>query len=153
MIYTSEEKQRMELLLSAFAPYWEDHPYYDIVYSQKAGYLCVITEEDADNTYFRIKSFEDMLRMFVDDYLSDAQAQVRDPLYMDYSMVREALYPILSNLGPESDFCLDFMEERFIQWQWQLQRHHELYQKDTEELKKLLEKHPDLFEKFFSKLS
>jgi len=39
MNYTAEERQRIELTLATFAPYIESSPYYDIVYSEAAGYL------------------------------------------------------------------------------------------------------------------
>lgn len=52
MIYTQEEKAKMDALLEAFQSYVDDHDHYDVVYSKKAGYLRVITGANCDEIYF-----------------------------------------------------------------------------------------------------
>ena len=73
MIYTQEEKAKMDALLNAFRSYVDRKEHYDVVYSEKAGYLRVITGAGCDTIYFPISSFAEMLRMFTDDFLSDEE--------------------------------------------------------------------------------
>ena len=86
MIYSQEEKAKMDTLLQAFRSYIDQNPHYDVLYSKKAGYLRVITGENCDAIYFPITGFADMMRMFTDDFLSDEESRVGHSLKRDYDM-------------------------------------------------------------------
>ena len=113
MVYTPEEKARMDVLLHAFQHYVDAHTYYDILYSHKAGFLRVCVGESADQIYFPISGFDDMLRMFVADFLQDEENRMENFLLLDYDHVRTLLTPILEKLGDDRTYVLAFMEEEF----------------------------------------
>ncbi|MBQ1169282.1 MAG: hypothetical protein IIX49_00460 [Oscillospiraceae bacterium] len=113
MIYTQEEKAKMDALLNAFRSYVDRKEHYDVVYSEKAGYLRVITGAGCDTIYFPISSFAEMLRMFTDDFLSDEECRVGHSLKRDYDYVRCLMMPRLDILGPfQAEACI-IMEETF----------------------------------------
>lgn len=113
MVYPLEEKKRMDALLRAFHPYVAAHEHYDILYSEKAGYLRVITEEGCEEIFFRIKDFDDMLRMFVSDHLQDEENRTGSNLLTDYDRVRNLLTPSLLTLGGDTEYALQRMERQF----------------------------------------
>ena len=88
MMYTQEEKAKMDTLLQAFRSYVDQREDYDILWSAKAGWLRVITGSNVDHIYFPITGFADMLRMFTDDFLADEEARVGHYLKRDYDHVR-----------------------------------------------------------------
>ena len=65
MVYTPEEKKRMDALVKVFEGFIADSNEIDVVYSGKKGYVRLIVEESADSVYFPIKDFDDMLNMFM----------------------------------------------------------------------------------------
>jgi len=113
MVCSQQEKQKMDTLLEAFREYVDNNAYYDIVYSKKAGFLRVCVGEGADQIYFPITGFEDMLRMFIDDFLLDEEHRTGHYLRRDYDHVRTLLTPILDKLGGNQVHALDIMEQRF----------------------------------------
>ena len=92
MIYTQEEKAKMDALLNAFRSYVDRQEHYDVVYSERAGYLRVITGAGCDTIYFPISSFAEMLRMFTDDFLSDEEYRVGHSLKRDYDLCPQSAY-------------------------------------------------------------
>ena len=76
MIYSPEEKARMDTLLQVFRDYVNSVEQYDIVYSEKAGFIRICVGEGADQIYFSITGFDHMLRMFIDDFLMDEEENV-----------------------------------------------------------------------------
>lgn len=113
MVYSVQEKQKMDILLEAFRDYVDAQESYDILYSEKAGFLRVCVGEGADEIYFIITGFEDMLRMFIDDFLLDEEQRVDHYLRRDYDHVRTLLTPILEKLGDDTPYAISFMEQQF----------------------------------------
>ncbi len=113
MIYTQEEKEKMDALLQAFQSYIDQHEHYDVLYSKKAGYLRVITGEDCDTIYFPITGFADMMRMFTDDFLSDEEGHAGHYLKRDYDHVRSLMAPRLDALGDFRDEAYGIMDITF----------------------------------------
>ena len=113
MVYTEQEKERMDLLLEAFREYVDHNPDFDIVYSAKAGFLRICVGEGADRIYFPIPDFQDMLSMFIEDFLQDEEVRVGHYLRRDYGHVRNLLTPILQNLGNDRDYALALLEQAF----------------------------------------
>ena len=72
MVYTPEEKRKMENVLQAFAQYTASSPDFDMVYSEKVGYVRMITAECADAIYFVMEDFESLVDMFCMDIVADA---------------------------------------------------------------------------------
>ena len=45
MIYTTEQKKKLDAILKAFENYIDDQNYFDIVYSKKIGYVWIVVDE------------------------------------------------------------------------------------------------------------
>ena len=112
MIYTPEEKGRIDRLLEAFRSYIDGQDYYDVVFSPKAGFLRVIVEGEI---FFPLADFDDLLRMFIDDFLQDEESRVNHFLLRDFDHVRTLLMPHLNMLGEDREYTLQFMERKFDQ--------------------------------------
>jgi len=112
MIYTQEEKEKMDAVLLAFQSYVDGREDYDVIYSQKAGYLRVLTGESCDAVYFPITGFADMVKMFTDDFLAEENpsGHYRE---QDYDRVRSMLAPRLDALGDHRQEAYGILEETF----------------------------------------
>jgi len=113
MIYSQEEKAKMDALLRAFQTYIHQQEHYDVLYSEKAGYLRVIVGKNCDEIYFPITGFADMMRMFTDDFLSDEEKRAGHYLKRDYDHVRSLMAPRLDTLGSHRGEAQDIMEKTF----------------------------------------
>lgn len=60
MVYSVEEKNRINVLLSVFGDYIKGHSAFDIVYSEKIGYFKINIIE-LDMPLIEIGSYESML--------------------------------------------------------------------------------------------
>ena len=113
MIYTQEEKVKMDVLLQAFQSYVNDREDYDVLYSEKAGYLRVLTGESCDAIYFPITGFADMVQMFTNDCISDEEMRTDHCPNQDYDRIRRVLLPRLDTLGNCREEAYAIMEEAF----------------------------------------
>lgn len=113
MVYSPEEKGLMDDLLVAFEQHTRDDDYYDILYSPKIGFVKLILEED-DPYYFRIKDFDDLLDMFIYDYILVEESEAKTYLGTDYDHLRQQLVPILSTLD-NKEHCLARLEHSIEQ--------------------------------------
>jgi hypothetical protein len=78
MVYTQNEKDRMARLLEAFSDYIAESREMDVAYSEKTGYVRLVTDEYADPVFFELKDSEDLLDMLFYDILCDMVAQALD---------------------------------------------------------------------------
>lgn len=94
MVYTQEEKKKMDNALQAFAEYTAASTEFDIAYSDKSGYVRLIIDEGADAVFFLINDFEDLVDMFCMEIVSDEIKRKTDinPLLdnrdVDYDAIR-----------------------------------------------------------------
>ena len=142
MKYTQEEKAKMDLVLEAFRSYIDGLDGYDVVYSQKAGYLRLIVDDTNDHIYFPIEGFEDMLRMLVDDHLHDEEVRVEHFLKLDYDRVRGLLIPRLDALGEYREEAYAVMEKTMDDCRQRSECFHQLdlqEEREPEELRKHLQ--------------
>ena len=138
MKYTQEEKAKMDLVLEAFRSYIDGLDGYDVVYSQKAGYLRLIVDDSGEHIYFPIEGFEDMLRMLVDDHLHDEEVRVEHFLKLDYDRVRGLLIPRLDALGKYREEAYAVMEKTIDDCRQRSECFHQLDLQEERELEKLL---------------
>ena len=139
MIYTQEEKAKMDILLKAFQPYIDQRDDYEVIYSNKAGYLRVLTGESCDEIYFRITGFANMLQMFTNDYLADEEERVDHYLKRDYDFVRRLLMPILDTLGDHRAEAYEIMENTFLACQSQCEQLRQSQLAEIQQLEELLQ--------------
>lgn len=71
MVYTAEEKNRMDRVLEAFRAYVASSRSMDVAYSEKTGYVRLIIAEYADSVFFPIRTADEFLKMFFFDILFD----------------------------------------------------------------------------------
>ena len=71
MLYTPEEKKKMDNLLEVFSEYTAQHPDFDIAYSDKSGYVRLIIADCADTVFFYLKNFDDLMEMFCMEIVFD----------------------------------------------------------------------------------
>ena len=112
MFYSLEEKAKMDAVLLSFQSYVDAREDYDVLYSQKAGYLRVMVGESCDAIYFPITGFYDMVQMFVNDYLSE-ENPAGNYREQDYLHVRGKLSYRLDALGMYRQEAYGILEETF----------------------------------------
>lgn len=124
MVDTLKEKQRMDELVEAFRGYIREQNYFDIVYSEKIGYLRIVLAENADETVIRLGSFDEILETLIDDMLMEEAEKLPktaiEPDYqsIDLEKVRGRLLEIFENLQ-EKAYCTAVMERQLTQWMQQ----------------------------------
>jgi len=120
MVYTPEEKQRMDGLMKVFGDYLAASESVDVVYSEKVGYVRLIIADHADSFFFKIYGFDDMLEMFFSDALYD---EVREVYYkdmtnrdMDYDGIYNRLKVYVDAMGEEREHALKKLDEFIEKW-------------------------------------
>lgn len=94
MVYTPEEKKKMDNVLHAFAEYTAANTEFDIAYSDKTGYVRLIIAEHADQVFFPLGGFDELVDMFCMEIVSEeVEKQLEtNPLLenqdVDYDMIR-----------------------------------------------------------------
>lgn len=94
MVYTPEEKMKMDNVIQAFAEYTAASTEFDIAYSDKTGYVRLIIDEGADQFYFHLGGFDDLVDMFCMEIVSEeVEKQLKkNPLLenqdVDYDVIR-----------------------------------------------------------------
>lgn len=71
MVYTPDEKRKMDNVLAVFAKYTARHTGFDVAYSDKTGYVRLITDACADHCFFTISGFDDLMDMFCMEIVSE----------------------------------------------------------------------------------
>ena len=122
MVYSSEEKARMDRLVGAFSEYIAVSPEFDIAYTEKSGYLWLVIAEDAERIYFPIRSFDKMLDMLFHDVLFEHISRLPEPLTEEkswkagYEEVCNLLQQILSQLEADREHSLHKLEKSIAYW-------------------------------------
>lgn len=122
MVYTPEEKRRMDALMLAFADYVAQSTEIDVAWSDKSGYVRLIIDDCADSVFFLIENFDDMLQMFFYDILADevAAALRRDPALtnrtMDYSVPYQRLKRIVNTMDSDREYALKELDKFIETW-------------------------------------
>ena len=122
MVYTPEEKQRMDGLMEAFGDYLASNMDVDVLYSEKAGYVRLIVEECADPLFFRITDFDDMLEMFFHDILSEEVTLAMDQNpdltngTMNYRTPYARLKAIVDTLEADREYALMKLDRFIEKW-------------------------------------
>jgi len=102
MIYSSETKQELDMILDIFRPYIEENPYFDIVYSDKIGYVQIDISPDFEPS--RIRSAEHLLdtllvQLAMDDPFSPEMWKTGDFTPASADRIRRRVLPLLEGQG------------------------------------------------------
>ena len=109
MVYTPEEKQKIEELMKVFDHYIKTLADYDLLYSEKVGYIWLLTADNADYLYFPIKSRDAFLCSLVEDVLFDEELICGTPI--NYTKVRRIILVMLSRLENDYEHCVDILDD------------------------------------------
>lgn len=116
MVYTPEEKKRMDSLVECFGDYLRDSREIDVAYAEKSGYVRLITDENEESIYFPIQNYDQMLEMFFYDVVCDAVSaeMKRNPdltnRTMDYSSAYRQIRKYVDKLAEDRDCALQKLD-------------------------------------------
>lgn len=71
MIYTLEEKLKLDNILRAFSSYIQANNYFDILYSDRIGYVRMVIDPDEEEEVIRIESAAHMLDVLFNEIIND----------------------------------------------------------------------------------
>ena len=115
MIYTAEEKSRMDYLLTTFGEYIRSNKEFDIAYSEKLGYLSLVinTKHGIIEDVSPLKDFDALLEeMFLqigNDVLALKMAGYHDDIELfpeEIVEVRRRVEAILNTMSQDREYCL-----------------------------------------------
>ena len=119
MVYRKDEKEKMALLLKIFQCFIREQWYFDIVYSEKLGYLRIVPGgETADDQVFRIPDFDTLLKTLADDMIFERMraSQRFAPSLQDLEAVRCLWERKLCFTQEENRRCLEMIDGCIASW-------------------------------------
>lgn len=120
MIYTQEEKNKIDNALHAFAEYTADNTEFDIAYSDKTGYVRLIIDEHADPFFFALSNFDDLMDMFCMEIVYDEvkrQLELNPSLenrYVDYDIIRFRLQGYIDKMDEAYQLQAEKVVNKYI---------------------------------------
>ena len=125
MIYTPDEKKKLDAILKAFEGYIDGQNYFDIVYSKKIGYVWIMADEPGAAGAEVLDTPEVMLDHFFNDIISDVIApRESTSLTEEHSLteseeaeVRRRITAILETIEGGADEYLDYLDEYIQDYQ------------------------------------
>lgn len=115
MVYTAEEKSRMDFLLATFGDYIRSNREFDIVYSEKLGYLSLVINtkhgiiEDARPMKDFDALLEEMFLQISNDVLALKMVGYHDDIELfpeEMVELRCRVEPILNTMSQDREHCL-----------------------------------------------
>ena len=84
MIYSSTEKSEIDAVRKAFGGYINQHSYFDIVYSDKIGYLYLLVNPEDDSQPVFIGSADKLFRILISEIIDDVCLAPGNQEHQDY---------------------------------------------------------------------
>ena len=113
MIYTAEEKKRIDNIMAAFREYIREHKEFDIVYSNKVGYFRVWVKNMTYEAPKPLNSvdalFEELLFQIIGDVWELKLVGYHDDIELypeEIVEVRRRIEPILNSMTQDREYCL-----------------------------------------------
>ena len=119
MVYEKDEKEKMDLLLEMFQSFIREQDYYDIVYSEKLGYLRIVPgSETADDQVFRISQFDELLSGLINDMIFERMYPnfAPTPSPVDFAEVRRLCESKLCFTPKENRHCIEIIDACIKNW-------------------------------------
>ncbi len=119
MIYTDEVKKKLDAILKAFEKYISQQSYFDIVYSQKIGYVWIPADHPHDTGIELLDTPKKMLDILFNEIINDVAAESAKqnktsnlpPLSKEQEAeVRRQIVTLLESLTEEKDCYLQFLD-------------------------------------------
>lgn len=114
MIYVAEEKSRMDYLLATFGDYIRSNKEFDIVYSEKLGYLSLVinTKHGIIEDVSPLKDFDALLEEMFLQISNDVRALKMVGYHDDIDLfpeeiveTRRRVEPILNTMSQDREYC------------------------------------------------
>ena len=126
MVYSKERGQMIDRIFKAFQHYIQEQNYFDIVYSEKIGYVWLLVDQPSDAVADVLDSPEAMLDSLFNDIITDVVISPSNPYHIPNSLIlseyeetesRRRITAILETMGDDKDFCLDYLEKYLKEYQ------------------------------------
>lgn len=119
MIYTAEQKKRIENILAAFRDYIDGSKEVDVVYSKKAGYVWIPIGEIAKSMVHEIIEEPGvlLLRLFSEIYLDVSRECIRDDEVRselnseEIAELQRRIESYINSMTDSRDYCQAYMEQ------------------------------------------
>ena len=117
MVYTAEEKKRIDNVLETFGDYIRQHKEFDIVYSDKSGYFRIWVKDMTVEAPYPIDSVETLL----DELFLQISSDVRELNMVGYHddidlfpeeiiETRRRVEPVLNAMTSDREYCLERLD-------------------------------------------
>ena len=113
MFYTSEEKSQMDYLVDAFGEYIRGNKSFDIVYSEKLGYLTIDIHKGEIEEVGQLKDYDAMLEEMFFEISNDVRSMNMIGYHDDIDLfpeeiveVRHRVKSILNTMSWDREYCL-----------------------------------------------
>lgn len=118
MVYSKGEKQKLDNILSAFHDYIQTHTYFDILYSDKIGYVRMKVEDPDDGEgLIVIRSAVKMLDVLFNEIINDVRFADQGKQHFSEKLTEEEagearrrITAILKPMGAEGEDYLHFLD-------------------------------------------
>ena len=117
MIYTAEEKKRIDNVLETFGEYIRQHEEFDIVYSDKSGYFRIWVKDMTVEAPYPIDSIETLLNEMFLQISSDVRALKMVGYHDDIDLfpeeivvTRQRVTDILNTMSQDKEYCLERLD-------------------------------------------
>lgn len=117
MIYSVNEKRRMDNILKAFDAYISNHTFFDIVYSDKVGYFRIQVENPDDEGLIVIRSVDKLLDVLFNEIINDilytegdVERNIHEMSEEEAEEAQRRIARVLETLGEDADYCMDFLD-------------------------------------------
>lgn len=113
MSYTAEEKNRMDYLVDVFGEYIRGNKTFDIVYSEKMGYLTIDIQRGTIETAGELEDYDALLKELFFQISNDVRSLNMIGYHDDIDLfpeemveVRRCAEPILNTMSQDREHCL-----------------------------------------------
>ena len=118
MIYTTEQKKKLDAILKAFENYIDGQDYFDIVYSKKIGYIWIVVDEPGAAGAEPLDTPEAMLDNLFNDIINDVVAPRQSTSLTEAHALteseemecRQKIAAILRTIEDGADEYLDYLD-------------------------------------------
>ena len=125
MIYTTEQKKKLDAILKAFENYIDGQDYFDIVYSKKIGYIWIVVDEPGAAGAEPLDTPEAMLDNLFNDIINDVVAPRESTSLTEAHALTESeetecqrrIAAILRTIEDGADEYLDYLDSYLKDYQ------------------------------------
>lgn len=127
MIYTPEEKLKLDDILMAFSSYIQENNYFDILYSDRVGYVRMVIDpdEEEEEEVIRIETAAHLLDVLFNEIINDivfASENDHGERFdsklseQEEKESRRRITAILEKMGKEKEKYLNLMDQYLLEY-------------------------------------